>query len=146
VDRCVAYNNGLHGFNITGSSAVVTNCIAEDNSGYGFTTGSQLVIIMINNAAYSNTSGQFNIGAGAAVQQIGSITGTSSFFVDAANDDYAINDTAGAGADLRGVAYPETLLGGALSYGDIGAAQSGIGAPGGGGGLIVHPGLAGRLQ
>lgn len=73
-----------------------------------------------NNAFGSNSSGSYsNLRAG-----FGEITLSGDPFADKAGRDFSPNATAGAGAALRGAAFPSTFPGGTTtSYRDVGAVQ-----------------------
>lgn len=74
------------------------------------------------------------------------VTLTGNPFVDAANGNFALNTTAGAGAAARAVAAPGLFPGGLTqSYLDIGAVQH-ADPVGGGGGLLAHAGMSGGLN
>lgn len=127
--HCVAYNNGRAGFRTTAASTYQTlaNCIAEDNAGWGYESTSTAMLLLLNCAAYSNGSGEFSVGTNG--RQIGSITGSGSFFTSAAGADFSLNNTGGAGAALREVGYPTTFPAGTTdNFLDIGAAQHEDGA------------------
>lgn len=121
--NCTTYGNGRDGFRTT---SFTINCIAESNTGIGYnvssnTNGAQL----LNDAAYNNTGGDFSVVSttthGFAT---GSITGTASFFTNAAGGDFSLNTAAGGGALLRAAGYPGVLPIGGTGYLDIGALQS----------------------
>ena len=132
---CVAYGNGQHGFAAMGTCNMV-NCIAETNTGTGF-QGMANTQALFNCAAYNNGT---NFDSTTVFTNIGSITGTASFFTNAAAADFSLNNTSGGGAGLRATGYP-TVFPAALTtnYLDVGAAQHTTTA----GGLYVHPGMTG---
>jgi hypothetical protein len=132
--NCVAYNNGRDGFRCDGDAVFVINCIAEDNAGWGFNDLNQASLLFDCCAGFSNTSGEITIGTGKVTRSIDFVTGSSSFFTDAANGDFSLNNTAGAGADARAAGKPGPYLN-ALTTGylDIGAAQHQDTGGGGGG-------------
>jgi hypothetical protein len=116
------------------------NCIAETNAGYGIKNpGNGDVTVLLHNATYNNTSGGISAGTGKSNLNIGAVTGSGSFFTDAPNQDFSLNNTAGAGAVARAAGFPGALAVGGTGYLDIGALQHADPA-GGGGGLR----LAGR--
>lgn len=123
--NCVTYNNGRHGFSLNGSNISCINCIAEDNTDTGFlnTGGTRQNQQYINCAVYSNGT-DFSIGTSPFNINQGSITGSGSFFTNAAAGDFSLNSTSGRGAALKAVGipgiFPEGLT---TSYLDIGAAQ-----------------------
>ncbi len=109
---CVAFDNVDDGIHFTTSFSrhhLSVNCISVNNGGYGFgnstvtTKATQLLAC----AHYGNTSGAVE---GSNTIQDRCITLTGNPFVDAANDDFSLNNTAGAGAALKGAAYPMAFL------------------------------------
>lgn len=130
VDNCVAYGNTGDGFDISAATTEnVSNCIAVGNTGYGFNTPSTASALagcrVIKCATYNNTAGAFNT---TPVWAYGNITLTGDPFTNAAGGIFSLNNTAGAGADVRGVALGTY---GQTSYGDIGALQHQDSASGG---------------
>lgn len=107
LTRCIAYNNGSHGVyllgNGGGSIGYMDGCILVSNGGYGVSVsvGGGNQSILLNNAFYSNTSGQVN--GTVNVSSSGVVTLSGDPFLDAPNRDFDINNTAGAGASLRAV-------------------------------------------
>lgn len=137
--NCVAYNCGRHGFNCSnGVQITLTNCIAEDNGASGTGTGFIGVsnpegLIWANCAAFSNATADFNLGTGKNSENNSSITGSGSFFTDAPNGDFTLNNTAGAGAAARAVGYPASFNEGlTANFIDVGVAQHEESASGGG--------------
>ena len=133
---CSAYGNTgatTDGFyTLSSSGSIFLGCISEANGRYGFHGGatSYKQHYAINCAHYNNTS----VGVYGVAVEIGTITLTGSPFVDAVNANFALNNTAGAGAACRAAGYPATFpLGLTASYRDIGAAQHADPAGGGGG-------------
>lgn len=137
------YNIGGDAIEINGStngSVRLVNNIFSVITGKPFRTGalsSGTSLIFVNNRYHSYgtapdvSSARINIG-GADL--------TGSPFTDPANGNFTLNNTAGAGADCREVAYP-TALAGQSNFLDVGALQH---EPTGGG-LMVHPGMRGRM-
>lgn len=136
--NCTAYNNGRDGFRTNGLSQQAINCIAEGNgtsgTGTGFNNPSDFNSNMfINCAAFDNVTADFDVGTGLNDLNVNPVTGTSTFFTDAPNGDFSLNNTAGGGADARGAGFPGTYPGGlTVSIQDIGAAQSSSSSSGGG--------------
>lgn len=130
---CVSYGNTVAGFNLTGSTdpGRYINCIAENNGTYGFITGTtnrMWATMLLNCATYNNTSGATSLDAGVTV--VGSITGSGSFFTNAAGGDFSLNSTAGAGALLIGTGYgtfPPVIS--TVSLPNVGAVQSNSSTP-----------------
>ncbi len=132
---CVAYGNGRDGFrmNINNLQSAV-NCIAEGHaSGVGFNvaaSGDQL-----QSCAVYNNSTNVSI-SGVACKSVNQITGTSTFFVNAAGGNFALNNTATGGGLCRSAGYPGTMpVGLSTGYLDIGAIQH---QDAGGGGSIFN--------
>lgn len=124
-DGCVAYNNGRDGFRgVSGNggfSLTAINCIAESNAGIGYNKGSNNNFDLINCGQYNNTGGNNSIGLGLNVN---TVTALSSFFVAAASGNFALNNTASAGAAARAAGIPGVYPSGLTTgYQDIGGAQ-----------------------
>jgi hypothetical protein len=135
--NCTSYGNGRDGFRNLSTGALYLNCIAEGNTGTGFnTSGTPAGNRYLNCATYNNAAG-FSLGAGVGNVNIGNITGSASFFTNAAGADFSLNNTAGGGALLLGTGLPGALPVGGTGYMDIGALQSSAGVAGGGGATSV---------
>lgn len=136
--NCVAYNNGRDGFRLEAArGGMLINCIAEDNAGWGFNGVNIDVISLINCAGYSNTSGEHTFGTGNHNNNYNFVTGSGSFFTNAASQDFSLNNTSGAGASARAAGAPGAFpVIGTTGYLDIGAVQHQDG--GGGGGEVSH--------
>lgn len=142
LTNCVAYGNGGDGLRLSNAQAVggafARNCIFAANGGYGVnnSTGNQPTIWSASNrnAFWNNTSGARNaLPAGA-----NDVTLTGDPFVNAASGNFALNNTAGAGAACRAAGSPGPVAGGTTTgYLDIGVAQHQDPTGGGGGGLVV---------
>lgn len=141
---CVAYANGRDGFRITNEQTTCINCVAEANTGTGFNVTGNDVVVNLLNCAYYNNGTNVTLGTGKFSFNIGGITGTGSFFTNAAGGDFTLNNTAGGGADLRSAGYPGELPVGGTGYVDIGALQVQASAAGGGGRLAGMGGIATR--
>lgn len=120
--NCVAYANGRDGFRIGTGTITCTNCIAESNSGVGFNVPSNSTPVFFNNCAGFSSGTNMSIGTGTYSVNTGFVTGVSSFFVNAAGGNFALNNTASAGAAARAAGYPGTLVS-STGYVDIGAIQ-----------------------
>lgn len=138
--NCVAYGNGRDGFNLSTNTVwLLINNLAEANGRFGY-NGTGASTVFVHNAAYNNTSGNNNH-SGLVVND-SFVTGTGSFFTNAAGGDLSLNNTAGAGAAARAAGLPGAFPGIATTgYLDIGAAQHQDA-----GGLLRHPGMAGGLN
>lgn len=141
VQGGVFHNNTSDGIDLTANGqvfVVVQNAAFVSNGAYGLaaTASTSGFCFASNCAFYNNTSGQTN---GTVADRItGSITLTGDPFVDAANGDFDLNNTSGAGAACRGAgrgAFTQTAASytGTLSVPDVGASQH---ADAGGGGSI----------
>jgi hypothetical protein len=125
---CVAYGNGRDGYRwacTSTSQPVIVDSVFVNNSGYGINNTvsacdlSAANLITLNNAFYGNTSGASqNWPTGP-----GDMTLTGSPFVNGASNNFALNNTSGAGASLRAAGFPGTPLAGGTGYLDIGALQ-----------------------
>lgn len=125
--NCTAYGASGDGIKATtysgGGPMVIQNCISYGNGGYGITSSNvqNRVSAGRNNAYGANTSGNLlNIPA-----SNGDVTLTGNPFTDAANRDFSLNNTAGAGAACRAAGYPGVFpsLSSTTGYLDIGAVQ-----------------------
>lgn len=124
--NCVSYGNGRDGFRIAGAGDTLINCIAQDNdSGTGFNvTPASNNVVLVNNAAYSNSTDFSSIGTNVGSFAIGSITLSGSPFNNAASSDFSLNNTASAGASCRAAGIPGISPDGLTTgYLDIGYAQ-----------------------
>ena len=133
--NCVAYGNGRDGFRLNTAPSTLVNCVAESNTGIGFsTTSSAGGGFMMATAAYSNTGGDWVFSSvSVKLMFVTQILGSGSFFTNAAGGDFSLNSTAGAGALLRASGYPGTYPAGlTVGYVDIGAAQHADPPAGGG--------------
>jgi hypothetical protein len=119
-----AIGNGRDGIVIGNSGVIITavNCVAQSNGRYGLR--GDIDVILVNYASYNNTSGSTN---GYVAASVNPEAYSADAFTDTANDNYALNNIASAGAALRaqGMAgllatFPRGLTSGYL---DIGAAQ-----------------------
>lgn len=122
--NCTAYGNGRDGFRISiAAIGTLINCYAESNSANGFTiSGNNKTLI--NCGSFNNSGSNFSITG--SVNQLGTpIAGlTTSAFVAAAMNNFALNATSGGGAILRGTGFPALFPRGiTTSFTDIGASQ-----------------------
>lgn len=136
--NCTSYNSGQDGVgNSSRTSTLTMNCLAESNGRYGY-NGTGIGAVRIKCGAYNNTSGADNHTAASLVVNQGFITGTASFFVDAAAGNFALNTLAGGGALARAAGIPGIFPGGLTTgYLDVGAAQHADPAGGGGGSVAA---------
>lgn len=120
--NCDSYGNGRDGVRAAGTIMVI-NCIAEANVGYGVNGNSQVARIT-NLGTYNNGSGATNLTATVGDFSFGLVAASSSFFVSALSGNFALNNTAGAGAAARGAGLPgEFPAGTTTGYIDMGGAQ-----------------------
>lgn len=123
--NCSAYSNGRHGFFANGIGVIAYNCIAEANSGYGFSsTAASFWMKLVNCGAYNNTSGAINT-ANVLIPATSFVTNTTgSFFTNAGSNDFSLNNTASQGALARGTGFPGVMpRGTSTGYADLGAIQ-----------------------
>ena len=116
--KCIAVNNGGDGFRGSYDIGYSSEMIAVGNAGYGYHLGgANGTLIMFDCADYNNTSGRtINTNTSRDFRPI-NLTGDP--FVNSAANDYRINDTAGAGAELRQIQL--SGLAGVNSVFDVGA-------------------------
>ena len=140
--NCTAHANSQAGIDMPFDIATIVNCLLTNNGTYGLKNAGGTTRLNANNAYYANTSGKYNTfdayifneivlsgdpyanAAGAAAART---------YLDLAAA-LTPNNTAGAGAALRGL--------GVAPYGDVGAIQhqdSGGGGSAGGGTIIGSP-------
>lgn len=117
--NCTAYNNGRNGFRVN-AGALLINCVAEANATAGYHALDTSVWRLF--CAGFNTTDT----AGSTMRiDKGFITGTGTFFVDAAAGNFALNRVAGGGAAVRAAGYPgEFPAATTEGFLDLGAAQS----------------------
>lgn len=138
--NCIAYNNGTSGFNHsygTGTAGpLFHNNISALNGGWGIlgnatagsSSSSNLAFttqgFMDTNAFYANASGAMNF---TPPYVNTNIILTADPFVSGSTGDLRLNNTAGGGAAIRGIAVPNALPGSATakSFGDLGPLTNG---------------------
>jgi hypothetical protein len=128
--NCTSYGNTSHGFTSTTTLCTI-DCIAENNGAKGFNESGGAGYydgMSFNNATFNNITGATSLNAGTLV--INAITGSGSFFTNAAAGDFSLNNTSGAGALLRGTGYGTFPDGLTVSLPDVGAYQDGSGGGG----------------
>jgi hypothetical protein len=144
-NHCVAHANGSDGINLGGTVDVpsITNCVLTSNGGYGLNGTTKTVAAWSDyNAYYNNTSGAINgIPAGS-----NDVTLTGDPFVNSASGvlDFALDNTAGEGADCRNAGFQTDPTAATVGYTDIGYARHQD--PAGGGGLVGMAMLGGRQK
>jgi len=124
VQNSAFVGNTSDGLGMTsGSTATVQvsviNTIFDSNGGYGinFATAPFLPFLEFN-APRNNTSGSYN-----NVASTNDISITASPFVSPSGNNFALNNTASAGAALRGAGFPGTLQAGGSGTIDVGPIQ-----------------------
>ncbi|MDQ3832236.1 MAG: right-handed parallel beta-helix repeat-containing protein [Actinomycetota bacterium] len=140
-------SDGIRSDESTGSFTLQGSLnIIWGNGGYGVNISAQAATnsdarrLWHHNFYGSNTSGNNN-GTSAGS---GDVTGLSDPFVSRAGQNWALNNTANAGASVRAAGYPSAYRGVSTNnYLDGGAAQH---QDSGGGGLLVHPGMRGGMR
>lgn len=125
-----AYGCGGDGFRFDYDIGYITDCLAVANGGYGFHLSSASHDpFFLRNASFNNTSGRLQN----VPHDRDGIILSSDPFVDAAANDFRLNNTPGGGADCQQIAVP--IIGTpATAYIDIGAVSAQATA---GGTLIV---------
>lgn len=129
VDRCVAYGNGSHGFDLTANpAATVMNCLAVSNTGLGYASSGGPASRYFNLFAYNNTGSNFSFDTSAQANMswgAGTTTLTGDPFVNAAGGDFRLNAVPGAGAACRAAGLPTDFpgLASTTTSFDAGAAQ-----------------------
>ena len=131
ITNCVFYGNASDGVRFANASTqlcYVTNSVFVSNGGWGVNgSGAGSRSGMLKNCAFlSNTSGAATGLSG--IVETGSVTLTGDPFTDAANGDFTMNNTAGAGDDCRNAGtgvftQTQESYTGTVSYPDIGATQ-----------------------
>ena len=131
VIDCVAYGNTGDGFKLdsnAGFASPVINCISGGNGGEGFGTDGSVKegVFLLKGAGFSNTGGSYS---GSMIVNDFEFWNIDDPFVDAANGDFRLNATAGAGATIRGEAFPSVFPGLTLTtnFRDLGPAQHQLG-------------------
>jgi len=137
--NCVSYASGRDGFRAD-PNCIYQSCLAEDNTGVGFNGDSGIGVLLQNCAGYDNTGGDTSGITGKLARNDGFITGTASFFTDAAGQDFSLNTTAGGGADVRNAGFGTFPIATTVGYPDLGAAQHDETASSSGGGSFVFTG------
>jgi hypothetical protein len=141
--NCTAYNNGREGIRIASNGVMIVNCIAEGNGTVGIRNSSNTsAMYLINNAGVNNGTSNVDMGTGKFNANIGFVTGSASFFTDAANGDFSLNNSAGGGALARNAGIPGVFPNGTTTgFEDIGAVQHEDSGGGGGGSSAVLRGV-----
>lgn len=124
--NCVSYNNTVDGFSFGsgGRAPMCINCHAEGNTGAGFNSSSAQGTVLHNCSAFSNTGGATSFGTNTVLNN-GFITVTvGTVFVNAAGNNFALNNLVNQGALLRAAGFVATgPSSSTANYLDIGAYQ-----------------------
>lgn len=131
--NCLAYGQSGDGFDVNQNGTEIINCLAHTCGGFGFdmdASGTNSAYFL-NCFYYSCTSGS-DRGTSLASDPL----------TNAAGGDYSLNSDAAGGALLRQLGFPGVLLGisGTTGYMDVGPYQAQAT-----GGMLVHPGMSGRI-
>lgn len=142
MDRCVAYGNGRHGFDLTGNAgfgSYLSNCLAYGQtavSAEGFSSDAVKSGAFLLNCAGGNNTSNYN--ATNLVNVTGFVTLTGDPFTAAGSGDFGSNNTAGAGAAVRAAGFPGLLPRGTTTgYSDVGVAPHAD--PASSGSVVTHP-------
>lgn len=147
VTDCVFYNISSDAINLAGSCmAYIRGCLFELIGGWGINTtlaGAQFSTIMKRCGFYTNsiTSGKYDTAKMLTMNITSEVTvgSAGSFFVDAPNQDFTVNNTTGQGALVRGIGYiPPGMP--STSYRDYGTYQHQDSGGGSAAGPLVGPG------
>lgn len=140
--NCISAGNAGSGFSIGQGGCRLINCTAYNNTSNGFVTSTTPIGTTLANCVAWGNGSDFADGSADAIQRlhicagsastfptechVGFITLTAAPFIDAAGGDFRLNSTAGGGALLKGLGYPQTYpgLSGVANYPDVGAYQS----------------------
>lgn len=115
--NCVFYGHTgtKSGVNLAGlvNTGQFINCVFESNTAYGMaTSGSVNVGVTMQNCAfYNNTTAKYVAADLTWYNIVSEIIPTGTVFTDAANADFRLNNTTGAGALLRGTGFPQAYPG-----------------------------------
>lgn len=145
VQNCTIFGNGRHGLNIGGNTnsmcGMFTNNLLVNNGGFGISFGASGMenTLAINNAFYNNTSGA--VSSGGLTE--GNVTLSADPFVASGSSNFALNNTASAGASCRAAGFPGAFPGALTTgYVDIGCAQH----QDSGGGVPATPNFSGGFE
>lgn len=119
--NCLAYANGRDGFRFNSSitcTTIVQNCISYGNSGKDFQCVTNLPHVGSLTADYNAYVTSTNWTAGAH-----DVTLSGDPTTAGGSNNFALNNTAGAGAACRAAGFPGVLTIGGTGYQDIGALQ-----------------------
>lgn len=138
--RCTAWGNAKSNWFLGGANAtmVCIECGSVNSTEYGWDNLSALdAVVLVRCHSHNNTSGAYPAAPNTLVDHQ-ALSGAP--YTDPANGDFRPNNTAGAGASIRGINAPSFL--GFASYPDSGSMQH-LESAGSAGGLLWHPGMSG---
>ena len=147
LDSCLAYANGRDGYRWVDPETwiVCRNCIGYGNAGFQFNSAGAALV-------FGSLTFDYNFyGGGGAGNLNGLTAGPHDHTLSAdpttagVSNNFALNNTAGGGAVVRGNAFPGTLQLGGTGSAAGGPLQPSAGG-GGGGGLLVNPGMQGGMR
>ncbi|MDB4786211.1 hypothetical protein OAG36_00605 [bacterium] len=154
---CVAYSNTVDGFGSSGFSnrSSLVNCIADDNGGDGFDTGSG--VILVNCVSTNNTGPGYRTAGASVLWNCFHYNNTGGDTIGTFEDATTLSELAGDPWDATGDYRPIATGGGAelraASTGFVGWThnQNAGGVQhadpaGGAGGLLTHPGMTGGMR
>lgn len=138
--NCTAYGNGREGIRIASNGVMIINCIVEGNGTWGIRNSSNTsAMYLLNNAGFNNPSGNVDMGTGKFNLNTGFVTGSASFFTNAAAGDFSLNNNAGGGASARNAGVPGVFPNGTTTgFEDIGATQHEDSGGGGGSSAVLR--------
>lgn len=120
ANNCVSHGNGSHGYSATYDIGSILNSISTNNGGWGLShSSSNNGLTLVNFATRSNTSGAIQ---NAVVNAVNSIALSADPYINAASNDFALNNISGGGASLRAL-QSRSPGDSAISYIDCGAYQ-----------------------
>lgn len=142
-DHCTAYKVGGDGFRLSASPVAIypitiINSASISNTGWGFNNNTGTSIVA--GGEYFDYIATFSNGSGAAQGiTLGShsVTLSGDPYVNGTSNNFALNNTSGAGASMRGVGFPGTLAAGGTGFIDIGTLQHGATAGAGATGFPI---------
>lgn len=117
LENCFSYGAHLDGFH---NCSTIINCIAENSGGYGYTawesnTTHEASNLMVNFWSYNNTTAAYQTSTHFGTQNINNaVANSGSAFVSpgtTTSANFGLNNTAGAGANVRAGGWPTSLPG-----------------------------------
>lgn len=122
-DHCVAYDCVDGFYRGSGNATKLVNCLSVGNSGFGFESDASAfsnATYRLGCAAYDNGGGDSD---GTFSDDYGFITLTADPFVNAAGEDFRLNDDVGGGLELQDSGFPSQFPGtSTANHSTVGAA------------------------